>query len=154
MQRAASSRFGSWLFSKTLHHADLVLLRVSKGRTSLPELTSGLPVISLTTIGAKSGMPRTMPLLGIPVGSDLAVIGSGFGMKPTPAWVHNLLADPAATVQYRERIVEVRARKPTPDAADQIWESARTLYPGYAVYPERASHREISVFILEPAVTG
>lgn len=154
MQRAAASRLGSWVFSKTLHHVDRPLMRVSKGRASLPGLTGGLPIITLTTIGAKSGVPRNAPLVGVPIGSELAVIGSGWGMEPTPGWVHNLLANPAATIQYRERIVPVQARRPTPGEVDRIWDSARRVYPGFAAYPVRASHREIAVFVLEFAQSG
>lgn len=124
-------------------------MRVSNGRVSLPGLTGGLPIITLTTIGAKSGLPREAPLVGIPIGSELAVIGSGWGMEPTPAWVHNLLANPAATIRYRERTVHVQARRPTAEEADRIWESARRVYPGFAVYPVRAAHREVTVFVLE-----
>lgn len=154
MQQIAASRVGSWIFSKTLHHVDRPLMRVSNGRASLPGLTGGLPIITLTTIGAKSGLPRSAPLVGVPVGSELAVIGSGWGMEPTPAWVYNLLANPAATIHYRERMVQVQARRPTPGEADRIWESARGVYPGFAVYPVRASHREITVFVLEFAESG
>lgn len=154
MQQVAASRVGSWVFSKTLHHVDRPLMRLSKGRASLPGLVGGLPIITLTTIGARSGMPRQAPLVGIPIGSELAVIGSGWGMEPTPAWVHNLLADPAATVQYREHIIHVRARRPTPGEVDRIWDSARRVYPGFAAYPIRASHREIAVFVLEFAQSG
>lgn len=154
MQQFAASRVGSWIFSKTLHHVDRPLMRVSKGRASLPGLMGGLPIITLTTIGAKSGLPREAPLVGIPIGSDLAVIGSGWGMEPTPAWVHNLLANPAATIRYRERTIHVQARRPTADEEDRIWESARSVYPGFAVYPVRASHRQIEVFVLELAPSG
>ncbi len=67
-----------------------------------PGLLAGLPVIMLTTTGAKSGLPRPMPLVGIPMGDDVAVIGSNYGQERTPGWVHNLLANPAATVDYHE----------------------------------------------------
>lgn len=153
IQRVAASRLGSWLLSKTLHHVDRPMMRISKGRASLPRLVGGLPVITLTTTGAKSGLSRDTPLLGIPIHPDLAVVGSGWGMEPTPAWVHNLRANPAARVRYQDRAVDVRARVPAPDEVDRIWESARHIYPGYAVYPARASHREIAVFVLEPAVS-
>jgi hypothetical protein len=94
MQRVASSRAGAWLFSKTLYPVDKVLFRMTGGRLTLPSLTAGVSVIMLTTNGAKSGKTRTMPLLGIPVGENLAIIGSNYGQKATPGWVYNLEADP------------------------------------------------------------
>ncbi|MGI9624154.1 MAG: nitroreductase family deazaflavin-dependent oxidoreductase, partial [Acidimicrobiales bacterium] len=59
------------------------------GKTTVPGLLAGLRVVMLTTTGAKSGEPRTMPLVGIPSDGDLAVIGSNFGQGPTPGWVYN-----------------------------------------------------------------
>lgn len=91
-----------------------------------------------------------MPLLGIPVGGDLALIGTSFGQKETPAWVHNLEANPEATVSHRNRTVEVTARAATSTEAESIWETAIEVYPGYGSYPDWASHREIRVFVLEP----
>jgi deazaflavin-dependent oxidoreductase (nitroreductase family) len=150
-QRLAASGPGSWVFQKTLYAIDRPLFRMSKGRLSGPGLLAGLPVIMLTTTGAKSGLPRPMPLVGVPMGDDLAVIGSNYGQQRTPGWVHNLLANPAATVAYRDRSVEVTARPATDAEADEAFEIAARVYRGYATYRERASHRAIRVFVLEPA---
>lgn len=149
MQNFASSRPGAWLFSKTLYPMDKLLFRVTGGRLTLPSLTAGLPVIMLTTTGARSGKPRTMPLLGIPVGEDLAVIGSNYGQKPTPGWVYNLEADPSATVGYRDRTVAVTARRADASETDLVFEMAAGVYAGYAKYRSRADHRVIRVFVLE-----
>ena len=111
----------------------------------------GLPVIMLTTTGARRGKTRTMPLLGIPVGDDLAVIGSNYGQKSTPGWVYNLEADPSATVGYRDWTIAVTARRANEDQTNQTFNSANGLYPGYARYRTRADHRVIRVFVLESA---
>jgi len=150
-QRLGASGPGSWLLQKTLYAIDRPLFRMSKGRLSGAGLLAGLPVIMLTTTGAKSGLPRPMPLVGIPMGDDLAVIGSNYGQERTPGWVHNLLATPAATVEYRDRSVEVTARPATDAEADEAFEISARFYPGYATYRERASHRVIRVFVLESA---
>ena len=138
----ASSRPGAWLFSKTLHQQDKALFKATSGRLTRSAFLAGLPVVMLTTTGAKTGQRRTMPLIGIPVGEDLAVIGSNYGKKNTPGWVYNLEADPSATVGYRDRSVEVVARRATtstvrsryPTAADG---SASRLYtqPGVFFLP-------------------
>jgi deazaflavin-dependent oxidoreductase (nitroreductase family) len=150
-QKFAASGPGSWLFQKTLYAIDRPLFRWSNGRLSGPGVLAGLPVIMLTTTGAKTGRLRQMPLVGIPMGDDLAVIGSNYGQEHTPGWVHNLLANPAATVAYRDRSVEVTARAATDDEADTAFETGARFYPGYAKYRERAHHRVIRVFVLEPA---
>jgi len=59
-----ASRPGSWFFSHTLHIFDRLVLKLSRGRRTLTELLGGAPVITLTTIGAKSGIPRSVPLMG------------------------------------------------------------------------------------------
>ena len=105
----------------------------------------------LTTTGAKTGKPRTMPLLGIPVGEDLAVIGSNYGQRNTPGWVYNLEADPSAIVAYRDRSVEVVARRADEAETDRIFALGHAFYSGYAKYRLRADHRIIRVFILETA---
>ena len=111
IQAVGSSRPGAWLFSKTLYQPDKVLFKATGGRLTVPAFLAGLPVVMLTTTGAKTGQRRTMPLLGIPVGGDLAVIGSNYGQKNTPGWVYNLEADPSAAVGYRDRTVDVVARR-------------------------------------------
>ena len=102
-----------------------MLYKRTDGRLTAPGLMAGLPVIMLTTTGAKSGEPRSMPL-----GDDLAVIGSNYGQHRTPGWVYNLEADPAATVSYRDRSVEVTARAATDAEADEAFEIAASFYPG------------------------
>jgi len=95
-----------------------------------------------------------MPLLGIPVGEDLAVIGSNYGQKHTPSWVYNLEADPSATIRHRGCTVEVVARRADETETDRIFDLASTVYPGYAKYRKRADHRVIQVFVLETDTQG
>lgn len=151
VQRIAASKPGAWLSQRTLYPVDRFLYRRTDGRVTVAELTAGLPVIMLTTTGAKSGEPRSMPLVGIPLDGELAIIGSNYGQARTPGWVYNLEADASATVAYRDRSVAVTARPATDAEADRTFEVAATFYPGYGKYRARASHRTIRVFVLEPA---
>ena len=149
-QRGASTRAGAWLFSKTAHHLDRFLLRRTQGRTALATLVAGLPVITVTTTGAKSGLPRALPLLGIPIDGDLALIGTNFGQTNTPGWVYNLESDPMARVTYRDRSIEVTARRADPDETAAALTAAARVYPGYDKYRERITGREVKVFVLTP----
>ena len=151
IQEVGSSRPGAWLFSKTLYPMDKALLKFTGGRLTVPGLLAGLPVVMLTTTGAKTGKLRAMPLLGIPVGEDLAVIGSNYGQKNTPGWVYNLEADPSAAVGYRDRTVDVLARRADVAETDRVFDLASGVYPGYTRYRRRADHRVIRVFVLETA---
>jgi deazaflavin-dependent oxidoreductase (nitroreductase family) len=149
-QRIAASRPGAWLFQHTLYLVDRGLFRLTDGRVTVPGLLAGLPVIMLTTIGAKSGNERTMPLLGVPLDDDLAVIGSNYGQKHTPGWVHNLRAHPDAMVAYRTESVAVTARRATEVETERAFEAGAAIYGGYSKYRQRASHRQIEVFVLQP----
>ncbi len=151
LQHVVASKPGAWLFSKFMYAVDKPLFGATGGKHTLPSLLAGLPVVMLTTTGRKSGEPRTMPLLGIPTGDDLAVIGSNFGQEHTPGWVYNLESLPEATVEYRGTAVDVGARLADEAEADEVFAEAAKIYPGYAKYRERADHRPIRVFVLAPA---
>ncbi len=146
----ASTRPGAWFFARTLHHVDRAVLSLSRGRVTLTDVLAELPAVLLTTVGARSGLPRTVPLVAVPAGEHLAVIGSNFGGHRHPGWVHNLLAEPRASLAREGRVVAVRAREATGAEAEQIWARARAMYRGYSSYPQRTAGRVIRVFVLEP----
>ncbi len=150
VQMAATGRPGSWFFQRTLYRLDKGLFRLTNGRLTVPGLMAGLPIIMLTTTGAKTGKLRTMPLLGVPMDAQLALIGSNYGQRSTPGWVFNLLAHPDATVTHGSASVEVTARSATESEIERAFEAGAALYGGFSTYRERAAHRKIEVFILEP----
>lgn len=151
VQAFASTRPGSWLFSKLLRHLDGAVLRMSRGRHTLPGLLAGLPVLDLTTTGRKSGQPRTSHLISVPLGDDLALLGTNFGQPRTPAWVLNLEAEPRASVHFRNTHVGVIARPATPDERTRVMARSAGVYGGYQKYQQRISGRDVRVFVLESA---
>ena len=150
-QKIAASGPGAWVFQRTMYPIDKVLYKRTNGRLTVPGLMAGLPVIMLTTTGAKTGQARSMPLVGIPIGDDLAVIGSNYGQKSTPGWVYNLEANPAAMVTYRDRNVAVVARRANKHGTDRAFEMAAAGYAAFTAYRTRAAHRDIRVFTLKAA---
>jgi deazaflavin-dependent oxidoreductase (nitroreductase family) len=146
----ASTRPVSAASRRLLPSVDRFVLEMTRGTSTLTSLATGLPVIWLSTIGAKTGNERTVPLLGFPLGEDLAVLGTHFGHATTPGWVHNLEANPDASVSYRGTEVPVRARPANDEEAGATWEVAAAAYPGYEEYAGRAPNRIIKVFVLEP----
>jgi deazaflavin-dependent oxidoreductase (nitroreductase family) len=151
IQAFASGKPGAWLFSKVLRHLDDLVVRLTRGRYTVPELLAGLPVIDVTTKGRKSGRPRTSHLISVPHGDTLALIGTNFGQPGTPAWVLNLEADPHAHVRFKDRTVDVVARVATEDESAEVFAGSREVYSGYTKYLTRISGRRVRVFILEPA---
>jgi len=148
-QSLGSTTAGAWLFSKLLAPTDRVLFRWFKGRTSAPALLAGLPVMMVTTTGRKSGQPRTTPLIAVPVDDSLALIGTNFGQRHTPAWVFNLEREPQVTVSYRDRRSELRARPASDEERTAVWAAAAGIYGGYDKYQERIKGRAIRIFVLE-----
>ena len=150
LRRFAASGPGSWLFARVLHRIDLPVFRATRGRHTFSTLVAGLPLVMLTTTGAKTGRPRTVPLVGIPVDGTVAVIGSNFGQQRHPAWYHNLRAHPDATAAIDGVRRPVRAVPAEGERRARIWQAGLQMYPGYAQYERRAAHRDITVFVLEP----
>jgi deazaflavin-dependent oxidoreductase (nitroreductase family) len=151
VRRFASSGPGAWLFARIAHHLDRPVHRLTDGRHTLGSAITGLPVVMLTTTGARSGRPRTVPVLGIPFSGGVAVIASNFGQRHHPAWYYNLRAHPDAHVVIDGVGRRVRAEEADGDRRAEIWREGLRVYPGFSQYEERASHRRISVFVLEPA---
>jgi deazaflavin-dependent oxidoreductase (nitroreductase family) len=151
IRRFAASGPGAWLFARVLHRIDRPIHRMTRGRYTFASLVSGIPVVMLTTTGAKSGRPRTVPVLGIPTEGTVAIIASNFGQHRHPAWSHNLRAHPAAEVVIDGARHQVHAVEADGERRTQIWQEGLRVYPGFGQYERRASHRQISVFVLQPA---
>lgn len=123
------------------------IYRLSGGRIFSRSL--GCPVVLLTTIGRKSGEPRTAPIYGFEEGQSLVVVPSNAGKQHYPAWYFNLRANPLAKVQLGSEIRAVRAREASPEERERLWPRLVTYYGGYQVYRER-TQRHIPVVILDP----
>jgi deazaflavin-dependent oxidoreductase (nitroreductase family) len=150
IRRFAASGPGSWLFARVLHHIDRPIYRLSGGRHTLASLLSGLPVVMLTTTGARSGASRSVPVLGFPTDEGLVVIASNYGQDKHPAWYYNLRANPEGEVEVAAVSHPFRAVEIEGEQRDRIWQEGLKVYPGWSTYERRASHRRIAVFILGP----
>jgi deazaflavin-dependent oxidoreductase (nitroreductase family) len=150
-QRAAATRTGGWALSKSLQPLDTATLRLTGGRHTLSSLVAAVPVITLHTIGARSGLRRSNPLIGIPLDGTLGVIGTNYAQRNTPGWVHNLRANPQAEVTYRTSTAPVLARRADEHETEAMFVRGAGLYPGFDAYRTRIGHREIGVFVLHHA---
>lgn len=145
-----TSRVGAPFFRRIMHVIDRPLLRLTRGRFGL---STRFPTLLLTTTGAKSGAPRTVPLLYVECDGGWAVIGTRFGSTRHPGWYHNLRRHPEATVEIRSRRYACTAREATDAEREQIWPRAVSMYPGYETYRGRANRR-IPIIILTPKPDG
>lgn len=110
----------------------------------------GATMLLLHTKGAKSGLPRTNPLVYLPDGDRYVVIASKGGADANPDWYHNLLADPNAEIEVGtgERI-PVRATVISGPEREELYARQVERRPGFADY-ETKTTRKIPVIALDP----
>jgi F420H(2)-dependent quinone reductase len=108
-------------------------------------------LLLLTTVGRRTGEPRTSPMMYVPDGDRLLVIASNAGAPADPQWYRNLLVQPAVTVEVPGRRFAARARPLTGDDYDRTWASITARYPFFAEHRERAGRRIPVVALLAEA---
>jgi deazaflavin-dependent oxidoreductase (nitroreductase family) len=111
---------------------------------------NGVPILLLTTIGRKTGQPRTTPLIHARDGDDYLVVASMGGAPEHPNWYRNLLADPSARIQVRSEHVDVEARTASEDEKPRLGGIVSEQWPNYDVYQTRTD-RVIPVVVLSPS---
>jgi deazaflavin-dependent oxidoreductase (nitroreductase family) len=111
---------------------------------------TGLPIIVLTTLGAKSGKLRKTALMRVEHDGVYAVVASRGGAPQHPQWYFNLVANPLVELQDGPDKRDYRAREVHGDEKALWWERSVAAYPPYADYQKRTD-RQIPVFVLEPA---
>jgi deazaflavin-dependent oxidoreductase (nitroreductase family) len=139
----------AWL----LPRLDKPILGWTSGRHSLTSLLTGIETVTLITTGAKSGLPRNTTLFPFWDGPCAILIASNFGQKNHPAWHYNLKASPQATLTRKGQVQQYRASPAQGEQRERYFQLAVQSYPGYAAYRQRASHREIVVWVLTPIDT-
>ena len=100
IRKIAATQFGIWLLSDKLHRLDKAFLRITDNQTSLTSILAGLPVIVLTTTGARSGLTRHTSLVALAEDDRIILIASYFGSDRHPAWYHNLRANPQVSISH------------------------------------------------------
>ena len=110
----------------------------------------GVPVVVVTSVGARSGKVRKNPVMRVEHDGRYALVASKGGAPSHPVWYQNLMAHPTVELQdgadrrdYTVRVVEG-------DERATWWERAVDVWPDYAEYQTRTD-REIPVFVAEPA---
>ncbi|WP_232701620.1 nitroreductase family deazaflavin-dependent oxidoreductase [Halobacterium wangiae] len=150
--RFAATRVGTWVLSQTLPRIDRALQSVSGGRLSISRVlsTTGVPIVELTTVGAKSGKRRSVPVLGYRDGREWVVVASNWGREAHPAWYHNLRANPEVELAFRGETDQYVAREVTGAERAAYWRRLRELNPELEPYQERSGDRDLPVVVLTP----
>lgn len=114
----------------------------------------GAPVRLLTTTGAKSGQPRTSPMMYLPDGERLIVFASNAGRDTHPSWYHNLRANPSAVVEVGTDKYPVTATELTGEEHDHLYAVQAERYPGFADYQARTDRVIPVVALTRSGSTG
>jgi deazaflavin-dependent oxidoreductase (nitroreductase family) len=109
----------------------------------------GMPVIILTTKGAKSGKLRKSALMRVEHDGVYAVVASMGGAPKHPVWYYNLVSNPLVELQDGPAPADYVAREVSGEEKATWWERAVAAYPDYAEYQTKTD-RKIPVFVLEP----
>lgn len=146
LEKFGRSRPGLFFAQKIAPVLDPPLMRLTGGRLSS---VYPLPLMLLTTIGAKSGLRREHPLAYATDGDSLIVIASNYGRPGHPAWYRNLIANPRVEVLAGGHSGVYTASEIADEAErSAAWEKALDVYAGYGDYEVRAGNRKIPVIRL------
>jgi deazaflavin-dependent oxidoreductase (nitroreductase family) len=109
-------------------------------------------LLKLTTVGARSGEPRssTLGYFDDVGGNRWIIVGSANGAAKHPAWFFNLAKNPDKVwVELGSRKVKVTPETLTGEARAQAWQRVLAEAPNYAGY-ETKTDREIPIVRLSP----
>jgi len=133
---------------KNLSRTHRVIVHATRGRVGGKGF--GMPVVELTTVGRKSGRPRSV-MLTAPIieGGRVVLVASKGGDDRNPDWYRNLLAQPEAELTVGGQSRAVRARPASPDEKAELWPRVVAAYHGYATY-QRRTKRDIPLVLCDP----
>jgi deazaflavin-dependent oxidoreductase (nitroreductase family) len=128
------------------------LYESSGGTQGTTLLSTGLPVVIVTNLGASSGKVRKTPVMRVERDGRYAMVASKGGAPQHPVWYYNVRANPLVELQDGAHKQDMIAREVSGDERAEWWKRAVAAYPPYAEYQKRTT-REIPVFVLEPAAS-
>ena len=103
------------------------------------------PLLLLTTTGARSGLPRTNPMMYLADEEEadrVYVFASAAGADTNPAWFNNLVAHPdGVTVELGDETLTADAEIVPEPQRKAIYDIQAARYPGFAAYQEKTPRR-------------
>ncbi len=140
---------GSAIWRTVVAPVEAPLMRVTRGRV---RISFSAPVVVLTSLGARSGERRDIPLTYFTDGEDVVLIASNYGGTRHPAWYHNLRANPACELHIGERGGPFTAHEAAGADRDRLYALAfDRLNPAFGLHEKRSGARTIPVVRLTPA---
>lgn len=132
---------------------DQVELYESSGGTEGTTLRdTGLPVVVVTSLGARSGKIRKTPLMRVEHEGAYALVASQGGAPEHPTWYHNVTQHPLVELQDGAVRQDMTLREVTGEEKKVWWGRAVAAFPNYAEY-QRRTDREIPLLVAEPVAS-
>lgn len=122
-------------------------LRSNRGQVR-SGIMAGRPLLILTTHGARTGERREAVLTYTRDAGRYVVAGTAGGSPRTPAWVHNLVANPHVQVEAGGEAFDAQASVVDDAERRRLWDAHVAERPEFAEYPAKAG-RVIPVIVLE-----
>ena len=116
--------------------------RITEGRLA------GANLLLMTSIGAKTGQPRTIPLGYSRDGDRYVVVGSNSGFPTQPQWLTNIAADPIVKVEVGTEVFHATATVSHDEERQRLWQIHVAAIPYFATY-ENMTERQLPVVSLE-----
>jgi deazaflavin-dependent oxidoreductase (nitroreductase family) len=132
---------------KTLNQHVMQEFRANEGKVGGP--FEHIPLLLLTTIGARSSRPHTTPVGYLPDNNRLIIFATNGGQSSHPSWYHNLVAHPHVSIEVRTETLDRTAVVLTGTERDDLWAKQVRRAPIFAEYADRTT-RTIPVIALEP----
>ena len=144
----SNNRVGYWYLTRVAPKIDATLTPATRAwLSSVP----GTPLLLITTIGAKSGLERTNPLIYWSRGDDVILMASNYGRDSHPAWLFNIKANPEVSLLFRGKSGRYRTRIAEGPERDALWEVSKDFIANYGSYERRvADKRTIEVVVCSP----
>ncbi len=120
-----------------------------KGRSTGGGASWGLPTLLLTTIGRKSGEPRTTALVFLQDGDNVVIVGSLAGYESHPAWYLNLQANWNCWIQLDEKKSKAVGRDATAQEREALWPRLNKVFPAWGYFQSQAE-RPFPIVIISP----
>lgn len=121
--------------------------RMSGGNRT--NVVANLPILLITTVGRRSGTPKTNPVVFLQDGEDYLVSASGGGSDWHPDWYLNLKARPEAKIQIGDQTFDVHATIAQGEERTRLYERFKAASSNFVKY-ERGTSRVIPVLRLTP----
>ena len=104
-------------------------------------------LLLLNTVGARTGLPRTTPMMFVRDGDRLLVIASNIGAPQHPDWYLNLVAEPRVGVEVGDERYDAVAQTAQGEQREQLWAELLASFPFFAEHQQKTD-RQIPLVLL------